>query len=68
MLQAPSFEESIKNIKGGLVKCWYCDNLSLIEEAHKVSVASRENNQTKSNDEWMCDKCYLHFEEDYPDS
>ena len=55
MMTAPSFETAIKNLREGLVKCWYCENLTLVEKAKIVSVNQK--------DEYMCEDCYKSFEE-----
>ena len=57
---APTFEVAMKNLKEGLVKCWYCENLVLVEDSRKVSV--------NQDDEDMCEDCFNSFSEGYDKS
>lgn len=53
-LVCPSFETAIKSLNKGLVACWYCENLVLVENTRKVSVNLVEQD--------MCENCFNSFE------
>jgi hypothetical protein len=56
MMEAPSFETAYKSLNKGLVSCWDCENLLLIEKARKVLVNGIEN--------YMCESCYKSYDEE----